>query len=116
MIIMMTKNILSISASDVDIEQLFNTVWNTCHYHWNCLNANTIKIIMLIKWYEKLEFWTSENESDSSKIMRSQTTDMNEVLMNKQFISVQKENIKWETENDTESELDFNDSDESEWE
>ena len=70
-IIMMTKNILSISASDVDVEQLFNTAQDTCHYHQNHLNADTIKIIMLIKWYEKLEFWISENESDSSKIARN---------------------------------------------
>ena len=48
--------------------------------------------------------------------MRSQTTDMNEVSADEQFISVQKENVEWETESDTESELDFNDSDESKWE
>ena len=51
----MTKNILSISASDVDVEQLFNTARDVCHYCWNCLNADIIEIIMLLKWYEKLK-------------------------------------------------------------
>ena len=115
-IIIMTKNIFSISASDINVEQLFNTVWDTCHYHWNHLNADTIKIIILIKWYEKLELWTSEDESDSSKIVRSQMIDMNEVLTDEQSISVQKENVEWEIESNTENELDFNNFNESEWE
>ena len=45
----MIKNILSISASDVDVEQLFNTARDIYHYHQNHLNADTIKIIILLK-------------------------------------------------------------------
>ena len=45
----MTKDILSISASDVDVEQLFNTARDVCHYCQNHLNADTIEIIMLLK-------------------------------------------------------------------
>lgn len=71
---------------------------------------------MLIKWYEKLELWTSEDESDSFKIVRSQMTDMDEVPADEWSISVQKENVEWEMKSDNENELDFNDSDESEWE
>ena len=45
----MTKNILSISAFDVNVEQFFNTVKNICYYCQNYLNADTIKIIILLK-------------------------------------------------------------------
>ena len=48
-IALMTKNILSISASDVDVEQIFNIAHDVCHYCWNCLNSDTIEMIMLIK-------------------------------------------------------------------
>ena len=54
-IVQMIKNIFSIFTFDVDIKQLFNTARNVCHYHQNCLNANTIEIIILLKWYEKLK-------------------------------------------------------------
>jgi len=54
-IALMTKNILSISASDVDVEWIFNTAHDVCHYHWNYLNSDIIKMIILIKWYEKLK-------------------------------------------------------------
>ena len=43
------KNIFSISAFNIDVEQFFNTARNVCHYHQNCLNADTIEIIMLLK-------------------------------------------------------------------
>ena len=56
----MIKNIFSISASNIDVEQFFNTARNICHYHQNHLNANTIEIIMLLKWYEKLKLATAE--------------------------------------------------------
>ena len=45
----MIKNILSISAFNIDIEQFFNTARNVYHYCQNHLNADTIKIIMLLK-------------------------------------------------------------------
>ena len=48
-IVLMTKNILSISASDIDVEQIFNTAHDVCHYYQNHLNSDTIKMIMLIK-------------------------------------------------------------------
>jgi len=54
-IVQMTKNILSVSASDIDVEQLFNTARDIYHYYQNYLNADTIEIIMLLKWYEKLK-------------------------------------------------------------
>ena len=43
------KNIFSISAFNIDVEWFFNTARNVCHYYWNCLNADTIKIIILLK-------------------------------------------------------------------
>ena len=48
-IALIIKNILSISASDIDVEQIFNTTCDVCHYHQNCLNSDTIKMIMLMK-------------------------------------------------------------------
>ena len=68
---------------------------------------------MLIKWYEKLELWTSENKSDLSEITENQISDTDEELMNEQSIFIKKENVEWETESNNESELD---SDDSEWE
>ena len=90
----MTKNIFLISVSDIDIKCLFNTAQNTCHYHQNHLNVNTIKIIMLIKWYKKLELWTSEDKSDLSEIIENQISNIDEELMNEQSIFIKKENIK----------------------
>ena len=54
------KNILSISAFNVDVEWLFNTAKDVCYYYWNYLNVDTIKIIMLLKWYEKLKLAITE--------------------------------------------------------
>ena len=71
-IILMTKNILLISAFDVDIEWIFNTAHDICHYHQNHLNSDTIKMIMLMKWYEKLELWKFEKNSDSSNEKKKQ--------------------------------------------
>ena len=48
-IVLMTKNILSISAFDIDVEWIFNTVCDVCHYHQNCFNSDTIEMIMLMK-------------------------------------------------------------------
>jgi hypothetical protein len=46
---LMTKNILSIPASDVGVKQLFNTACDICYYCQNCLNSDTIEMIMLVK-------------------------------------------------------------------
>ena len=48
-IVLMTKNIFSISASDVNVEQIFNTACDVCHYYQNCLNSDTIEMIILMK-------------------------------------------------------------------
>ena len=78
-IALMTKNILSISASDVDVEWIFNTAHDVCHYHWNCLNSDTIEMIMLMKWYEKLRLWKFEKNSDSSNEKKKQEAETDEV-------------------------------------
>ena len=102
----MTKNILSISASDVDVEWVFNTAHDACHYHWNCLNSETIEMIMLVKWYKKLELWTSEKNLDSSN-EKKKITETHELLMNEQSVTVIQEKIEWETVNSDESILDI---------
>ena len=43
----MIWNFLVISASDVDVEHLFNSVRNVCHYCWNQLLSETIHAIMI---------------------------------------------------------------------
>ena len=99
----MTKNILSISASDVDVEWLFNTARDVCYYYWNYLNADTIEIIMLLKWYEKLKLATTEqNLSQNSDLFtanKNQEIDAEKSLMNKQSFNVKDENYyvtEWE--------------------
>ena len=63
-IALMTKNILSISTFDVNVEWIFNTAYDICHYCWNCLNSDTIEMIMLMKWYEKFKLWKFEKNFD----------------------------------------------------
>ena len=101
-----TKNILSISAFDIDIEWLFNTARDVCHYHQNHLNADTIEIIMLLKWYEKLKLATAEqNLSQNSDLFtanKNQKIDVKKLLINEQSFNVKNENhceIIWKTDN-----------------
>ena len=54
-ITLITKNILSILIFNINIEQIFNTAHNICYYCQNHLNLDIIKMIMLVKWYKKLE-------------------------------------------------------------
>ena len=48
-IALMTKNILSISTFDIDVEWIFNTAHDIYYYCWNYFNSDTIEIIMLMK-------------------------------------------------------------------
>ena len=50
----MIKNILSIPTFSVGVERIFNTTRDVYHYRRNRLNLDTIEMIMLVKWYEKL--------------------------------------------------------------
>ena len=51
----MTKDILSIPIFNINIERLFNTIRDVYYYYRNRLNGDTIEIIILVKWYKKLE-------------------------------------------------------------
>ena len=108
-IALMTKNILSISASDVDVEQIFNTACDICHYYWNCLNSDTIEMIMLMKWYEKLELWKFEKNSDSFNEKKKMKAETNEIWIDEQSDTIIQEMIKWKTESSNESVLDTDD-------
>ena len=60
----MAKDILSIPASGVGVERLFNTARDVCFYRRNRLNSTTIEMIMQLKWYEKLGLASSDENSD----------------------------------------------------
>ena len=45
----MTKNILTISLAEVEIEQMFNLRQNICNYQQDHLHEETIKKIMIVK-------------------------------------------------------------------
>ncbi len=45
------KNILAISAADVEVKCLFNMTWDIITYCWNWLNSDIIENIMLIKYH-----------------------------------------------------------------
>jgi len=45
------KDILAISAADIEVKCLFNTAQDVITYCWNWLNSDTIKNIMLIKYH-----------------------------------------------------------------
>ena len=108
-IALIIKNILSISASDIDVEQIFNTTCDVCHYHQNCLNSDTIKIIILMKWYEKFRLWKFRKNSDSSNKKKRTEAETNEVWIDEQSVIMIQEMIEWETESDDESVLDTDD-------
>ena len=82
----MTKNILSISVFNINVEWLFNTARDVCHYCQNHLNADTIEIIMLLKWYEKLKLAIAEqNLSQNSDLFtanKNQEIDAEKSLIN----------------------------------
>ena len=92
----MTKNILLISASDIDVEWFFNIAKNVCHYYWNYLNADTIEIIILLKWYKKLRLAIAEqNLSQNSDLFtadKNQEIDVKKSLINEQSLNVKNEN------------------------
>ena len=105
-ITLMTKNILSISASDIDVEQIFNTAHDVCHYYQNYLNSDTIKMIMLMKWYKKLRLWKFEKNSDSFNEKKKTEAETNKVWIDEQSDTMIQEMIEWETKNSDESVLD----------
>ena len=82
-IVLMTKNILSISAFDIDVEQIFNTAHDICHYCQNHFNSDIIKMIMLMKWYKKFELWKFEKNSDSSNKKKKIEAEINKVWIDK---------------------------------
>ena len=94
----MIKNILSISASNIDVEWIFNTTSDTCYYHQNCLNLDTIEMIMLVKWYEKLEVWIFEKNLDSSNKKKRRVAELNKLSINKLSITIKQEKIEWKIE------------------
>ncbi len=46
------KDILAISAADIEVKCLFNMTWNVVTYCQNWLNSDTIENIMLIKYHD----------------------------------------------------------------
>ena len=108
-IALMTKNILSISASDIDVEWIFNTAHDVCHYCWNHLNSDTIEMIMLMKWYEKLKLWKLKENSDSFNRKKRTEAETDEVWIDEQSVTIIQEMIEWETESSDESVLDTDD-------
>ena len=108
-IALMTKNILSISVSDVDVKWIFNTAHDVCHYCQNHLNSDTIKMIMLMKWYEKFRLWKFRENSDSSNRKKKIKAETNEVWIDEQFVTIIQEMIEWEIENSDKNVLDTDD-------
>lgn len=56
----MARDILAIPATGVGVERLFNVGRDTCHYRRNRLNGDTIQMIMLIKYFERIGISLSE--------------------------------------------------------
>ncbi len=46
------KDILAISAADIEVKHLFNIAQDIITYCWNWLNSDTIENIMLIKYHD----------------------------------------------------------------
>jgi hypothetical protein len=62
----MTKNVLAILCSDVEVERLFNLARDVITYRRERLNSQTIEIVMMIKYNlnheESNDFLSSSNE------------------------------------------------------
>ena len=102
-IAIMAKDILSIPASGVGVERLFNTARDICHYRRNRLNADTIEMIMLTKWYEKLGLWTpGENTEERLSIeeLSIEELSIDELPIDEQPATMVQEEVEWESESD----------------
>ena len=63
-------------------------------------------MIMLVKWYEKLSFSTSEQELSQNSSSKSQATDVDELPMDEWSSAVEDENhyeVVWKTDSSKES-------------
>ena len=98
----MAKDILSIPASGVGVEQLFDTARDVLDsYHRNYPNLTTIEMVVMLKWNEKLGLPPSDEASDVFGKEGGQIADTDE-----QSASVKEEPVDWETESSDESMLD----------
>jgi hypothetical protein len=61
-IALMTKNVLTVSFSKIDVERLFNITRDVIIYRSNQLNLDMIKTIMMIKYNLSNERALNENE------------------------------------------------------
>lgn len=102
----MAKDILSIPASGVGVERLFNTARDVCFYRGNHPNLSTIEMIMLLKWNEKLGLPPSDETSNLFDKEGSQIADTGEPWIDEQPASVKEEYVDWESESSDESMLD----------
>jgi hypothetical protein len=102
----MAKDILSIPASGVGIERLFNTARDVCFYRGNHPNLSTIEMIMLLKWNEKLGLPPSDETSNLFDKEGSQIVGTDEPWIDEQPASVKEEYVDWESESSDESMLD----------
>ena len=100
------KDILSIPASGVGVERLFNTARDVCFYRRNRLNPTTIEMIMQLKWYEKLGLASYDEKLDASRQDEPQGAE--EPWVDEQPASAvgELENVDWETESESDSETD----------
>ena len=60
----MAQDILAVTASGVSVEWVFNMSQDVCSYHCGQLNASTIKMLLIIKYYEQkaLQSLTDDEE------------------------------------------------------
>jgi hypothetical protein len=63
LLVKMTKDVLAISCSDVEVERFFNLARNVITYRRERLNSQTIETMMMIKYNLNYEEW---NDSLSS--------------------------------------------------
>ena len=67
----MTRNILSVSRNETDVERLFNQERNIIHYRRTRLNAKTIKTLMMIRMHaNKKEKLTTESDTLNCENMK----------------------------------------------
>ena len=121
----MARDVLAIPATGVGVERLFNVgrdTYDTCHYRRNRLDGNTIQIIMVIKYFERIGIPLT-NPSDDHIVQpvpdlsnpqsgqEDLPTDADQLPADEQLGDNISDVCEWESVDSTDSELPGSDSD-----
>ncbi len=97
----MAKDILAILISGVGVERLFNTAQDICHYQHHQLDAQTIRMLMIFRHYNKLLVDNDIKDADIKANVAISIDKVDKQLAKAQHISDDEgdNNVRLSTEN-----------------